>query len=366
MPWVGGGCGRWAAGWRGFCQGAWRGHQGGWAEPKSCGNEVIRMGYFPMNTLDVPQTGWRLRAALVLVWITPAFWTVNYYVARKAPGEIEPHMLALLRWSLVGLALLFMVGREIRQRWPLTREEVVDALIMGALGMWICGAFVYLGGQTTSAVNIGLLYALSPVMIAAVSVWALKEPFSVRQAFGVAMALLGMVWIVSQGQPERISPDTFSVGDIWILAAAISWTVYSIRLKARKSRFSSMGRLLVMTLGGVLILLPMTALEAMLLDEWNLTGQGAWLGVLAAVFPGLLAYLSYSFMQRELGAAKTAMVLYLGPLYTAVMSWLLLNEPPQMFHLVGGIAILLGIYLVTASRVALPSRSSAQSPTRLP
>lgn len=328
------------------------------------GGEAIRMGYFPMNRIDLPQTNWRLRAALILVWTTPAFWTVNYYVARKAPGEIEPHMLALLRWSLVGLVLLLMAGAEIRQRWPLTRKEMVDALIMGALGMWICGAFVYMGGQTTSAVNIGLLYALSPVMIAAVSVWALGEAFSLRQALGVVMSLLGMVWIVSQGRPESISLGTFQVGDLWILAAVVSWTVYSIRLKARKSRFSSMGRLLVMTLGGVLVLLPMTALEVVLLDSWNLTGQGLWLAVIAAVFPGLLAYLSYSFMQRELGAAKTAMVLYLGPVYTGLMGWLFLNEPPQVFHLVGGVGILLGIYLVTASRVVSPNQSSEQVPTR--
>ncbi len=311
-----------------------------------------------MNTLDVPQNSWRLKAALVLIWTTPAFWTVNYFVARKAPGEIEPHMLALLRWALVGVALLLMVGGELRQRWPLSRGEAIDALIMGALGMWICGAFVYLGGQTTSAVNIGLLYALSPVMIAAVSVWVLGEPFSLKQAFGVVIALAGMVWIVSQGQPEAISLETFQVGDLWILAAVVSWTVYSIRLKAVKSRFSSMGRLLVMTLGGVVVLLPMTAVEAWLLDDWRLTQQGVWLAVVAAVFPGLLAYLSYAFMQRELGAARTAMVLYLGPLYAGVMSWFLLNEPPQLFHLVGGVGILLGIYLVTAPRGALPNRSS--------
>jgi drug/metabolite transporter (DMT)-like permease len=203
-------------------------------------------------------------------------------------------------------------------------------------------------------------------MIAAVSVWALGEPFSVRQALGVVMALLGMVWIVSQGRPESISLDTFQVGDLWILAAVVSWTVYSIRLKARKSRFSSMGRLLVMTIGGILVLLPMTALEVVLLNEWNLTEQGVWLAVIAAVFPGLLAYLSYSFMQRELGAAKTAMVLYLGPLYAGLMSWVLLNEPPQLFHLVGGIGILLGIYLVTASPAASPNPSSEQAPTRSP
>jgi drug/metabolite transporter (DMT)-like permease len=227
-----------------------------------------------------------------------------------------------------------------------------DALIMGALGMWICGAFVYLGGQTTSALNIGLLYALSPVMIATVSVYALGESFSWRQSIGVVIALIGMVWIVSQGQPDRISLDTFAVGDLWILAATISWTVYSLRLKAVQSRFSPMCRLLIITCGGVVVLLPMTLLEASLLSVWNMSPQGLWLAVLAALFPGLLAYVSYSFMQRELGAARASMVLYLGPLYSGVMAWAFLNEPPHLYHLVGGVGILLGIYLVTVRRAS--------------
>ncbi len=305
-----------------------------------------------MKLPRVSHAEWRLRVALALVWITPGFWAVNYYVARKAPGEIEPHMLALLRWALVALALLLLTGAELRQRWPLTRAEVKDALIMGALGMWICGAFVYLGGQTTSALNIGLLYALSPVMIAAVSVWALGETFSRRQSVGVVIALVGMVWIVSQGQLTRISADTFQVGDLWILAATISWTIYSLRLKAVPSRFSPMGRLLIMTSGGVLVLLPMTAIEASLLSVWHLSAQGLWLAVLAGLFPGLLAYVSYSFMQRELGAARASMVLYLGPLYSGVMAWAFLNEPPHLYHLVGGVGILLGIYLVTVRRAS--------------
>jgi drug/metabolite transporter (DMT)-like permease len=52
-------------------------------------------------------------------------------------------------------------------------------------------------------------------------------------------------------------------------------------------------------------------------------------------------------MQKELGAARSGTVLYLGPFYAGLISWLLLNEPPSDFHFVGGALILLGIFWVS-------------------
>jgi hypothetical protein len=51
-------------------------------------------------------------------------------------------------------------------------------VVLGALGMWVCGAFVYVGGHSTSAVNIGLLYAAPPVAIAVLSALSLRERMS--------------------------------------------------------------------------------------------------------------------------------------------------------------------------------------------
>ena len=33
--------------------------------------------------------------------------------------------------------------------------------------MWVCGAWVYIGGRTTPALNIGLIYAASPILVVA-------------------------------------------------------------------------------------------------------------------------------------------------------------------------------------------------------
>ena len=49
--------------------------------------------------------------------------------------------------------------------------------------------------------------------------------------------------------------------------------------------------------------------------EWS--WRSLALVVAAALLPGAGAYAAYSIMQRELGAARVGVVMYLGPLYSA-------------------------------------------------
>ena len=53
------------------------------------------------------------RIALLLLWLVPALWAVNYIVARKAPGVIGPYALALGRWSLAALILLVITRQHL-------------------------------------------------------------------------------------------------------------------------------------------------------------------------------------------------------------------------------------------------------------
>ena len=96
------------------------------------------------------------RLAHALIFVAPALWSVNYLVARWAPGVIAPHALALGRWAVAALVLALFCFREIAAKLQFIRGEARQLLLLGALGMWVCGAFVYIGGRSTAAVNLGL------------------------------------------------------------------------------------------------------------------------------------------------------------------------------------------------------------------
>jgi drug/metabolite transporter (DMT)-like permease len=292
-------------------------------------------------------TAARRNFALILLWVTPALWSSNYIIARAANGIIAPHMLALGRWTLALALLLPWVWRDLAKQFPHWRGEWKQMLALGALGMWICGAFVYIGGQSTSATNIGLIYAAAPVGIAVAGRWLLHETVSISQRAAMLVALLGVLVVISRGHLLNLIRVQFSVGDIWIAMAAISWVAYSVLQQHWSSVLAPRQRLACISAGGVLVLIPFTALEYWLTDPMAPSGKAVLLIALAGVLPGFLCYQAYAIMLNELGATRTSLVMYLSPIYAAFVAWWLLHEAPQWFHAVGALLVLPSIYLAT-------------------
>ncbi|MDO9091929.1 MAG: DMT family transporter [Rubrivivax sp.] len=292
---------------------------------------------------QVPASG----KARLLLWLVPLLWSSNYIIARLGDGVIAPHALALGRWSLAALILLPWMGRGLWSRRDVVRREWLHLLVLGFLGMYICGAWVYVAGHTTTSTNIALIYAVTPMAIAAASAMLLHEKLSRAQWAGVVLALLGLLFVIAKGDPARLLAVQFVAGDAWITAAAISWTAYSVLLKRWPSALGPGERLVAIIGGGLLVLLPTTVAEALVTTTPAFGWGAAGLVLLAAVLPGVLSYGAYSYLQRELGASRTAMMLYLAPVYGALLAWLVLGEVPGWYHVVGAAMILPSIWLAS-------------------
>jgi drug/metabolite transporter (DMT)-like permease len=283
----------------------------------------------------------------MLLWAAPAMWTVNYLVARMAPGVVQPHVLALGRWALAGLILIAIARHELVRQWRHIVGHAWQYLVLGALGMMVCGAWVYIGAQTTSAMNIALIYAASPVLITLGAVLWMGERFSWRQGLGVLIALLGVFHVVVKGQWLRLTEVSWVAGDGWIVLCMIAWAAYALLQKRWRSPLGSTAQLAAICAGGVVALLPGA------LWEWISGAQPAWtwqasgLVLAAGLLPGLCAYWAYGFAQKVLGASRVAASLYMGPLYGGLAAWVMLGEALGWHHVSGALLILPGIWLAS-------------------
>jgi drug/metabolite transporter (DMT)-like permease len=145
----------------------------------------------------------------------------------------------------------------------------------------------------------------------------------------------------------------FVAGDLWIVACAFAWAGYALLMKKWPTDFSPMARLVLTALGGCIVLLPFTIIEAysglpMTQTQWGWKSF-ALIGI-AGLLPGALAYWAYGTAQRALGAARTAMALYMGPLYGALLGWAVLGEAVYGYHALGAALILPGLYLASSSQ----------------
>lgn len=300
------------------------------------------------SVADRPEGVGRAHARFVtaLVWIIPAVWSSNYMIARAAGPLVTPHVLAFGRWGLVFLVLLAMCSHTLFKDFGRVRREWRQCLVLGALGMWICGAWVYIGGHTTTATNIGLIYAAAPVGIAIGSQRLLGERLSPWQYLSMAMALSGVLFVILKGDPSALLEVRLTPGDGWIAVACVSWICYSLLLKHWKTTLSAVERLCCITAGGLVMILPFLLVEVWI-TPLAITPKGMGLIVLAALLPGLISYLAYSHVQHHIGAARASLMLYLAPVYAFVLAWLILGERPHWYHAVGAALILPGIHFAT-------------------
>lgn len=300
----------------------------------------------------------QVRLALTMVWLVPLLWTVNYVVARKAPGVIGPYALALGRWALAALVLLAFCGAELWQQRAAIARVWWQYVVLGVFGMLVCGAWVYQGARSTQAMNIALIYSASPVLISLGAACWLGERFGWRQGLGVVLAMTGVVHVVLKGQWATLASVQFVPGDAWIVGATVAWAAYALLQKKWPSDLSSSARLAAICIGGVVVLLPFAIWESFQpgLTHWG--AQALWLLVAAGLIPGLGAYWIYGWAQKILGASRVAVALYLGPLYTAVAAWVFLGEAPGWHHAVGAALILPGVFFVTGTRMGPDKKHS--------
>ena len=287
------------------------------------------------------------RFALVLLFVAPAMFASNMLMAKAVAEVIPPVALAFGRWGVTFLLLLPFTLPSLWRRRRQVLAEWRDLLALGALGMGVCGAFVYIGADTTTATNIGLIYAASPILIVVSARIGYKEPLSGGQACGVALSLLGVLVVVCRGRWQTLVALDFTVGDLWILASALGWALYSVLLRYRPSELPMMTRFAAIVMFGVLVLLPFTLIEALLFEPVALDGTTIGTMVFLAVVVSFGGYQVYGLIQRSLGAGPTGLLMYLVPLYNAGLAYLLLGERLAAYHLVGAALVLPGIFLAT-------------------
>lgn len=283
--------------------------------------------------------------AYALLFFCPVLFATNMLVAKATADLIPPVALAFFRWAV---ALLIIAPIGLPRLWRYRRQiraEALDLLLLGALGMGVCGAFVYIGADTTTATNIGLIYSSSPVLIIILAALLFGQRIGGMAMIGVGIALAGVLTIIARGDIDVLAGVRFVIGDLWILAAATGWAVYSVVLKFRPSGLDTFTRFCAICLAGVLVLLPFTIAEHATgqMVQWTMETAG-WVLLLALV-PGIGAYMVYAFVVDRLGAERAALIMYLIPLFNAALAWLLLGEALVWYHYLGAVMVLGGIWL---------------------
>ncbi len=283
-------------------------------------------------------------AALVF---TTLFWAGNAVVARGMIDTIPPMGLSFWRWMLAFLIILPFAAPHLRAALPTVRQHWGSLFLLALLSAGLFNSLLYLSAHTTTAVNISLVSAVMPIMIGLMAFLLLGERLARWQMYGITLALVGVLVIVSRGSLDVLLSVDFAAGDLLMVIAVACWGLYSVLLKKRGIQMHPVALLAVMIAMALPVVLLFHLVEIALGYHTKLGGELVAPLLYVAIFPSLLSYMGWNFGVKVLGPSRSAMFLYLLPLFGAVLSILFLGEGLHLYHAAGGVLVLGGLYLST-------------------
>lgn len=285
---------------------------------------------------------WRGHVALAAVQICFGLFPV-FGVLAFQPGGFSPR--AVAGWRMVfGAAVLLMLAfwRHGRGALPSTRDLPL-LLAASLLGVTLNMVLFLEGLARSTPTNAALLMGLIPVLTFVIASCAGHERPTSLRALGVGLALLGASSRFWAERPELVRAHAF--GNLLMAANALCYSGYFVVSKPLLARYPPL-TVIAWVFALSVPFVPVFAHGADFLPATASAGHWRAMAFIL-VFPTVVAYVLNAYALSTLGAATTAIYIYVQPLITATASAWILHEELTGALVLSAVLVFAGIALVS-------------------
>jgi len=281
--------------------------------------------------------------------IASSIWGGMYVVSKVVLEVIPPFSLLAIRLLLgiftLGVMLLFQYNYKREKKLP-TRCEIRDFFLVGVVGYGISLGFQFVGTKLSTASNGALVTSATPAFVLLFAPFLLHEANTPRRIFALIISTLGVVAVIDPRNAE-LSPALFR-GNLSLLAAALSWALYSVMVRKVSQNSNLLLSSAVMLAGGLPSSLLFGVWENFTLGIGDFT-PGVIVGILyLGIISTAIAMFLWNYAFAVLPAAVASLTFFAQPLVGAFLGWLFLKEQITPLFLIGGVLIGVGLVISNA------------------
>ena len=274
-------------------------------------------------------------------------WGGTFIATKIALQEASPATIVWLRFAM-GVVILGAAVLLRRQFALPERGDIAYLALLGFIGVTFHQWLQATGLQTAQATTTAWIVASTPVFIAILGWLVLHERFGPARVAGIVLAALGVLIVVSKGRFGALaSGKEGTIGDFLIFISAINWAVYTVLSRRELGRHPAARMMFYVMLFGWLFTTVWIFGFGPGVRELAGLSSRAWIAILMlGIFGSGLAYIAYYDALQALPASQLGAFLNIEPLVTTMLAAAMIGEAITGITLLGGAAILLGVYLV--------------------
>jgi len=284
-----------------------------------------------------------------LMVIATLFFSGAFIAGKFSVAEFPVCSLTFFRF-LIAAVVLFFILRIKGVDLSLEKRDIPRIVLLSLLGMVGYHVFFFTALKHTSSVNTSLIAAMNPIMTTIMASIFLKEKFPKKAIGGILISFTGVALIVTNGSLEVIRSMSFNIGDIYMLMAILSFSIYFIVLKGIVGRIDPMKLTFYVFFFCAVMLVPMVIHENPMEYLPNTTSKGWGSLIYMSIFASVIAYLIQQISVKRIGPAKTSLYVNLVPLFSMIMAYFILGEEITLPKIFAGAMIISGVLITLKSK----------------
>jgi probable blue pigment (indigoidine) exporter len=270
----------------------------------------------------------------LLVILATSLMGSSFAVGKMGLAFISPLLLVGLRFAIAGLLMALWVKKK---SLPASKQDWGKVVMIGLFQTAGVMACIFLSLRTITAGESSILTFVNPLLVVIWGTWFLGMRYRYLQWAGVLIGFMGVG--VTLGFHLQLK-----AGTLFGLGSAISWSIATVLVKSWGSRFDFWALTAYqMLFGGLLLICMGLTLES---PKLLINTASIWIVLYLAIFGSIVQFATWYYLLSRGDPGKTSAFLFLAPFFGVLSGWGILGEVVQWYVYLGGLFILIGIFLV--------------------
>ena len=296
----------------------------------------------------------------LLLILANMIWGGNFVIGRIGVDFFPPVLFSLMRGLIAFLLLTPFMTKQLKNDWNIIRKHMKILLLLAVTGIAGYNTIIYFALQYTTSINASVVNSTTPLFIAILAVFLLREKLLAHHAAGIILSVFGILFVISKGSVEVFLSWEINAGDFYVLAAVFMWALYSVIVKKYADVLPLLSSFYVSVFLGIFLLAPLSLIEYLWLEAAKPVFTLPSIGILLYVgfLASIMAFLSWNFGVHIIGAAKAGVFLNLLPVFAIIFALCFTQEKLYLYQIIGGGIVILGVVL--SSRKSLRFKNHPQ------
>ncbi|MCK4260462.1 MAG: EamA family transporter [Halanaerobiales bacterium] len=285
---------------------------------------------------------------IIAIVATVILWGISFISIKVSLEVLPPMTLALLRFIIASILLVlvrvFMSFKLKKTNQRINKKDIPLMALTGFIGVTLYFFFENYGIKLTTASAASIIIATIPIFSLIAEAIVFKSKLTTKKIIGVIVSMIGVCFIIG-GNLTKLFSSNNGKGYVMMFAAVLSWVIYSLVTKPLFKKYSQLTIVFYQTIYGTILLIPFVIFET---TNWNLLNHTIVLNVVyLGVFCSAVGYYLYVYSLDHLGISTSSLYLNLIPLIAIISSYFILGEMISLNQILGGILVIVSVYLVT-------------------